>query len=318
MSAHNDVPRWLPKHLFPFQNRFIQIDGHQIHYVDEGSGPTLLFLHGNPTWSFLYRDIIDALQTRFRCVALDYPGFGLSKAAPGYDFRPVSHARVVEAFVEALGLQKITLMVHNWGGPIGLWVAERHPALLRAVVIGNTWAWPVDGDPHFERFSKWVGGRLGGVLIRHLNAFVNVMLPFGVRRKRLSAEVMAAYRKPLRTPESRKPTHVFPHEIRMSSSFLRDVESHLESLADVPALIVWGDEDAAFRAQERARFEQLFSHHRTHTLHGAGHYIQEDAALEIASAIIAWWDEVVAQPPTPKEPSARIDAPSSRRPPARP
>ena len=99
------LPEWLPPDLFPFESKFTEVDGNNVHYVDEGSGSTLLLLHGNPTWSFLYRDIIHELRTRFRCIALDYPGFGLSKAAAGYDFLPRSNARVVEAFVEVHGLE---------------------------------------------------------------------------------------------------------------------------------------------------------------------------------------------------------------------
>jgi hypothetical protein len=97
-------PAWVDDDLFPFESRFVTIDGHTIHYVDEGSGPTLLFLHGNPTWSFVYRDVIRALRDEFRCVALDYPGFELSSPRPGYQCLPEEHTYVVTAFVDALGL----------------------------------------------------------------------------------------------------------------------------------------------------------------------------------------------------------------------
>ena len=107
---------------FSLQAAFLAIDNHRIHYIDEGSGPTLLFLHGNPTWSFLYRQLIQMCGD-FRCLALDYPGFGLSQAASGYGFTPREHSHVVEQFIEQLNLTDITLFVHDWGGPIGLGVA---------------------------------------------------------------------------------------------------------------------------------------------------------------------------------------------------
>jgi haloalkane dehalogenase len=288
------IPSWVPRDLFPFESRFITLEENTLHYVDEGQGPTLLLLHGNPTWSFLYREIIEGLRSRFRCVALDYPGFGLSRAAPGYDFLPASHARVVEAFVDALALGEgagLTPMVQDWAGPIGLWVASRRPAQVRGLIIGNTWAWPINGDPHFERFSKLMGGRVGRFAIRHLNAFVNLVLPKGVTRHKLDRRVMAAYRAPFATRDSRRPTHVFPREIRLSRDFLAEVESGLGPLADKPALILWGDRDIAFRARERQRFEQTFPRHRTVELPGAGHFIQEDAPEEIVAAIERWWDE---------------------------
>jgi len=291
-DSAQDVPSWFPRELFPFQSRFLDLDGHRLHYVDEGSGPALLLLHGNPTWSFLYRDLIALLRPRFRCIALDYPGFGLSRAASGYDYLPASHARVVDGFVGALGLAGFSVMVQDWGGPIGLWVASQHAADVRGLVIGNTWAWPIDGDPHFERFSKMMGGAVGRFAIRYVNAFVNVMIPMGVKRKKLSPQVMAAYRNPFPTPDSRLPTSVFPREIRGSSAFLAEVQSGLAALTNTPALILWGDRDIAFRPKERERFESAFPRHRTVLLPGAGHYIQEDAPEEIAAAISGWWDEL--------------------------
>ena len=291
--SERPVPRWVPADLFPFQSRFLEIADQELHYIDEGSGPTLLLLHGNPTWSFLYRRIVLALRARFRCIAVDYPGFGLSRATPAYDFRPASHACVLEAFVDALDLTDVTFMVQDWGGPIGLWVAGRRPERVHGLVIGNTWAWPIEGDRHFERFSKVMGGRFGGLAIHYLNAFVNVLIPMGVTRRRLPRRVMNAYRAPFSSKAARLPTHVFPREIRASASFLAEVEAGLDRLRALPALIVWGDRDPAFRARERERFERIFSNHQTRVLKGAGHYIQEDAPDEIAAAIIAWWDHVV-------------------------
>ncbi len=286
-------PSWLDQNLYPFQSRYIEVDGSRVHYIDEGAGPVLLMLHGNPTWSFLYRDIVKGLSGRFRCIALDYPGFGLSTARDGYRFKPAEHSSIVEKFVMALNLKDLTIMVQDWGGPIGLGFAGRHPDRIRALVIGNTWAWPVEGDPRLERFSQLVGGPIGGFLIHNFNAFVNLFIPRGVRRRKLPPQVMAAYRGPFPTRASRTPTHIFPGEILRSRQFLGEVEAGLARLAERPVLIVWGDQDIGFREKERRRFEQIFPRHRTVILRGAGHFIQEDAADEIVAAITAWWDDKV-------------------------
>ncbi len=286
-------PRWFPAERMPFESRRLDLDGAVLHYLDEGEGPTLLLLHGNPTWSFLYRDVIRGLAGRFRCVALDYPGFGLSHAPAGYDFRPASHARVVEAFVERLDLRDVGLVGQDWGGPIGLAVAGRRPERFRALVLGNTWAWPVNGDPHFERFAWLMGGPPGRFAIRRFNAFVNLLLPAGVKRRRLPPDVMAAYRAPTALAPRRMATAVFPREIVASHDFLAGVEAGLARLARLPVLLVWGDRDIAFRESERLRFEAAFPRHRTVVLHGAGHFIQEDAPEAVARAITAWWDETV-------------------------
>ena len=128
------LPFAVPSDLFPVEHRFLDLDGARIHYVDEGSGETLLLLHGNPSWSFLYRKMISELKEAFRCVALDFPGYGMSDAPPGYGFTPREHSAVLERFVDRLGLTDLTIMVQDWGGPIGLGLAGRRPELVRRLI----------------------------------------------------------------------------------------------------------------------------------------------------------------------------------------
>jgi haloalkane dehalogenase len=289
MTTADDTPRptWLSEELYPFESHCADIDGARVHYVDEGSGPPLLLLHGNPTWSFLYRDIINDLRDRFRCIAPDHPGFGLSSAPPGYGYTPAEHARVLEQLVTQLDLHEVTMMVQDWGGPIGFAVATRQADRFAAFVIGNTWAWP-KSDLGTQLFSRVLGGPIGGNLILRRNFFVEKILPGNVKRKRLSEAVMEAYRGPFPTPESRRPLHVFPREILASRPFLAEIARGLPALADRPALLVWPTKDIAFRDPERRHWEEIFPDHRTVVLDGAGHYIQEDAAEEIVAAIRSW------------------------------
>ena len=277
----------MPDDLYPFESRYADIGGARVHYVDEGSGPPLLLLHGNPTWSFLYRNIITGLRDRYRCLAVDHPGFGLSSAAPGYGFTPAEHANVLEQLVGQLDLTDVTMMVQDWGGPIGFAVATRQPERFAAFVIGNTWAWP-KSDPGTQLFSRLLGGPIGRRLIANRNLFVERLLPGGVRKGTLPEAVMNAYRGPFPTPASRRPTAVFPREILASRPFLAEIERQLPVLADRPALLVWPTNDVAFRDRERRRWEQIFHDHQTVALDGAGHYIQEDAADEIVAAIRNW------------------------------
>src|SRR5262245_22422406 len=283
-------PPWLDGKLFPFQSRAIDIDGNLLHYVDEGSGPTLLFLHGNPTWSFLYRHIIRRLSGRFRCVAVDYPGFGLSVARPGYSFKPREHSAVLEKFVTALELRDIGLMVQDWGGPIGLGVAGRNPGRIRALIICNTWAWPAQEARQLKWFSRIAGSAVARFFILNFNAFVNLAIPSGVS-KHLSPAEMRAYRCPFPTRASRMPTAIFPREILHSRAYLAEVEANLASLRNKPAVIVWGDRDTAFKEPERRRFEEIFTDHHTCVLKGARHFVQEDAPDQICDEIEAFYDE---------------------------
>ena len=281
-------PAWVDDELFPFQSHFLAVDGHSVHYVDEGSGPTLLLLHGNPTWSFLWREVIGALRGEFRCVALDYPGFGLSTAKPGYRFLPEEHAEVVARFVDALGLEDLTLVGQDWGGLIGLAVARRRPGLFDRLVLANTWAWPVNGVLHFEAFGRVVGGAPMRFLVRRFNLLVNAFIPTGHRRRKPTEAEMDHYRRALGTPARRQACAVLPGRVLASREFFAEVEGGLVDLAHLPTLIVWGDADIAFRPQERERLEATFSDHETVIIEGAGTYVESDAPVEFVAAVRGW------------------------------
>jgi haloalkane dehalogenase len=311
MTKHQSTgtrPSWVDDELFPFESRFVELDGNVLHYVDEGSGPTLLLLHGNPTWSFEYREVIRALRDQFRCVALDYPGFGLSSAGPGYRYLPEEHAQVVTAFVDALALGEVTLVAHDWGGPIGLATVEARPATFEGLVLANTWGWPI-GDLHIKALSHLMGGPLGRLLIRQLNLFVNAMIPIGHRLRKPAASEMAHYRNALATPNRRHASAVFPGRITASRAFLAGVEAGLTDLASLPTLIVWGDADFAFRAKERRRWEQTFPDHHTVILEGAGHFVQSDAPEEFAAAIRDWRLRTTGQQTPPARGNVQRTAP---------
>ncbi|MGX1810305.1 alpha/beta fold hydrolase [Nocardia sp. NPDC055321] len=281
-------PAWVDDDLFPFESRFMDIDGHTVHYVDEGAGPVLLFLHGNPTWSFLWREVIAAMRGDFRCVALDYPGFGLSAAKGGYRFLPEEHAEVVTGFVDALGLRDVTLVGQDWGGLIGLAVAQRRAGVFTRFVLANTWAWPVNGILHFEAFSRILGGAPGRHLVRRFNLLVNTFIPTGHRRRTPTPAEMAHYRNALDTPARREASAMFPNRVLASREFFAEVESGLPAISDVPTLIVWGAADIAFRPVERERLEATFADHTTVIVEGAGTYVESDAPEEFIAALRSW------------------------------
>lgn len=278
------LPFQVPARLFPVEHRFLDLDGARIHYVDEGAGETLLLLHGNPSWSFLYRKIIASLKADFRCVALDYPGYGMSDAPAGYGFTPREHSILLERFVDRLGLTDLTLMVQDWGGPIGLGLAGRRPELVRRLIIGNTFAWPLNGAPRIEIFSWVMGGPVGRSLTLMFNLVPWFFFTRGFARK-TGPEVLAMYLAPWRKRERRIAAFVAPRQLIAASPYLREVEANLPKLASRPALIVWGAKDFAFRDAERQRFENTFLTHKTVLLPNASHFLQEDAGEEIAELI---------------------------------
>ncbi|RLJ16017.1 alpha/beta hydrolase [bacterium endosymbiont of Escarpia laminata] len=276
------------KNLFPYQSQYLILDnGARVHYVDEGKGPVLLLLHGNPTWSFLYRHIIAELKNEFRVVAPDYPGFGLSSAPQGYRFTAAEQAASMVEFVEKLDLWGLTLMVQDWGGPIGFFIAEKHPDRVKGFVIGNSWAWPLERNGQ-KIFSSLMGGWPGQFMAWCCNGVVRFFMSKGLERDLSDAE-MAMYLAPFSERNARRQTHVFPAQLRDAAPFLQEVYSGLSGLSDRPALIIWGVEDFAFQEPERTRFEKIFSNHQTVLLEDAAHFIQEDAPSEITEAIRHWY-----------------------------
>jgi haloalkane dehalogenase len=144
---------------YPFEDYWLPYREGYIHYIDEGQGPTVLLLHGNPTWSYLYRNVIKELRSDCRLLALDYPGFGMSKAPSQYGFTPQEQSDAVENLIQRLNLKHIVLVGQDWGGPIGLRYAVRHRENLRGIVVMNTWAWPATVLP-MKLFSLAMGDGL--------------------------------------------------------------------------------------------------------------------------------------------------------------
>ena len=284
----NRRPGWVSDDLYPFEDRWEEIAGATMHYVDEGAGRPILMVHGNPTWSFLYRDVIRGLSDEFRCIAVDLPGFGLSTAPAGFTFHPQEHATVLARLIERLDLRDYVLMGQDWGGPIGLAAAGRSPDRVGGLVLGNTWAWSLSGLAPAHVWSLAIGGPAGRRVVEQLNAFVRVAMRFGAHEGRPAGRVMEHYERPFPTPESRRPTWIFARAVTGASTWLEhEVEPALRALSDRPALLPWGTRDPVFPLAMRDRLAAELTAATTRDLQGAGHFIQEDAPGEIALAVRA-------------------------------
>lgn len=278
------VPLFTPdSRLFPFQSRWFESRVGAVHYVDEGVGDPILLLHGNPTWSFLYRGIIIRLKKRFRCIALDYPGFGLSARPHDYGYTPAEHAEVVRDLVRELDLQNVTIMGQDWGGPIGMSVAAQEMPRLRALVMGNTWYWPIDSW-QAKTFAYVMSMAPMQSMILNNNMFVEKIMPMSVKHP-LAEEVLEHYREAMPTPASRVGAAEFPVQLTAATAWLAALEQTVqEELSNVPLLLTWGLHDVAFGRRFMERFRQDFNSVKIRRL-DAKHYIQEDAPAEIADAI---------------------------------
>ena len=292
-AAEARRPAWVDDELFPFESRFAEVDGNVVHYLDEGSGPILLMLHGNPVWSFAYRDVVTELRDRFRCIALDFPGFGLSTGAPGYRYLARDHAELLVSFLDHLELSELTLVGHNWGGPFGLYAAQQRPDRFQRLVLANTWAWPLNGDLSSELFSRGMGNPVGRALIKRLNLLTERFIPLAHTRRDLSETEMAHYRQATPTRESRHAGAVLPGELVGAREFFTELAEGIGVIETLPTLIVWADTDPIFTDKYRRRLEATFPNHTTTVLHGVGHLLQSDAPAEFSQAIDGWWAELV-------------------------
>jgi haloalkane dehalogenase len=272
---------------YPFKDHWLPYRDGYVHYIDEGQGPTVLLLHGNPTWSYLYRNVIKELRGDCRLIALDYPGFGMSKAPSYYGFTPQEHSDVVADLIRRLDLKNFVLVVQDWGGPIGLNYAVRHREDLRGIVLMNTWAWPATILP-MKIFSLAMGGwPLGYWLQTQRNFFAKVLVPRGIHRsEKVTESLRKAYTDPFPSPESRIPTWVFPRQIRKARSWFAEIESKLPNLSDLPAQILWGTKDSAgFPPEQMAKWQRYLPMNETEILDDASHYVQEDRPDRVAASI---------------------------------
>lgn len=279
-----DQPSFRPDpRLFPFESHWFESGAGRVHYLDEGDGPPILLLHGNPTWSFLYRGIIIRLRKSFRCIAPDYPGFGLSAHPMDYRFTPEEHAEVVQGLVASLDLTDLTIMGHDWGGPIGIHLALAETERIRALVMGNTWYWPTEAL-HLKAFS-WIlsTGYLQGMILKR-NLLVDRLIPVGVKYP-LAPEVIEHYRGPFPTVDSRAGPAELVRQLNLSSNWLAQLEDGVRrKMGHVPLLLTWGVEDLAFTPAFMDTFRRDFPKARAVRL-DAKHFIQEDAPGEVSQAI---------------------------------
>ncbi len=287
------VPPFTPdRRLFPFESKWFDSSAGTVHFIDEGVGDPILLLHGNPTWSFLYRGIVIRLKKRFRCIAIDYPGFGLSEAPDNYGYTPADHARVVRELVQHLGLRQLTIMGQDWGGPIGLRVALDETPRVRALVMGNTWYWPIT-TLMAKTFAYIMSSAPMQSQILRRNLFVEKIIPMMVKYP-LAEEVMHHYREALSTPMRRVGAAEFPRQLIESTLWLGDLADEVqERLSNVPLLLTWGLHDPAFPQPYMERFREDFKVSQVQRL-DAKHYIQEDAPGEIAEAIEGFLDGLPA------------------------
>lgn len=271
------IPAWVDREAYPFTPRAFATPSGRMSYVDEGSGEVILFVHGNPTWSFMYRELIKGLAPRYRCIAPDHIGFGLSDKPAGVSYLPQFHAENLKQFITALGLKDITLVIHDWGGPIGMSYALEHPENIKRLVVFNTTCWSLKGVKAAERFSGFMASPLGHFLCRRLNAFPKYMIPgvFG-DRSRLTPAIHGQYVAPFPTPDSREGAWVLVKALIPESDWMDSLWAERGRLRGKSVQILSGDKDPTFGPEKLARWQEAFPQNRTLTFPDVGHFVAEE------------------------------------------
>jgi pimeloyl-ACP methyl ester carboxylesterase len=284
----------------PFPSHYLYPDGLRYHYVDEGRGDPVLMLHGNPTWSYFWRGLIRGLRDRWRCVAPDHMGCGLSDK-PGdsrYVYSLANRVRDLERFVEALKLgDRLTLVLHDWGGMIGMAWAVKYPQRVKRLVVMNTAAFLLPAGkklPWSLRLCRWP--IVGPLLVRGLNSFCRGAADLCVAKDELPDDVRAAYLAPYDSWKNRIAVLRFVQDIPLkpghrSYEQVRQVQDSLEKLAGVPMLICWGERDFVFDRHFLEEWLRRFPQAEVHRFPEAGHYVMEDAGDQIVPLVRAFLEK---------------------------
>jgi haloalkane dehalogenase len=270
-------PAWLDERDYPFESHFLEVDGGRLHYideggVDEGEGEPLLMVHGQPSWSFMYRHLIRGLSPKCRCIAVDHIGFGLSDKPRGWPYTPEQHAANLAALVEHLDLDRLTLVVHDWGGPIGLGFAIDHPERIRRIVAFDTWMWSMGEHTAGRWFSRIMGSAPGQFGTRRFNLFIDVFMKGALGARWPS--VSAAYRGPFERAIDRQGCALFPRMLCVP--WMEEIWQRREALREIPARLIWGGADPAFPTPFRERLASVFDDCEMSVHEGVGHFVPEE------------------------------------------
>ncbi len=266
--------------LYPFNSHYLDVGGVRMHYVDEGSGPAVVMLHGNPTWSFYYRDLIIALRGQFRVIAPDHIGCGLSDKPQDYPYTLAVHIDNLGQLISHLELENITLVGHDWGGAIGFGWAVGQPKLVKRFVLFNTAAF-FGRMPFRIRICRWP--IIGNILVRRSNLFARGAIRMACRRReRMTPAVARGYLLPYRNYADRVGVHRFVRDIPISKSIpshsiVESIEAGLPQFRDRPMAIFWGDQDFCFNVAFLHGWIKRFPQAEVHRFPDAGHYVVEDA-----------------------------------------
>lgn len=283
--------------LYPFSPKKITIQGQSLSYLDEGQGKVIVMLHGNPTWSFYYRNLIKTLRNRYRIIVPDHMGCGLSDKPQNYPYTLKTHINNLEALLRECNIERYSLVVHDWGGAIGMGLSVRCPERLESVVVLNTAAFRSPNIPLRIRICRIP--LLGDIIVRGFNGFARGALTMAVAHK-MKPDVARGYLEPYDSWANRVALLRFVQDIPRtpkdrSWQTLVDIENKLEQLKNIPMLVLWGGQDFCFTRNFYHEWLKRFPHAEKHFFPNGGHYVLEDIFDKIAPLITTFFQQHISQ-----------------------
>lgn len=279
---------WVDTNLYPFTSHYLQLSQGKMHYIDEGSGEVLLFVHGTPSWSFLYRDIIRPLSSSYRCIAIDHLGFGLSDKSEQFAGTPQAHAANLQEFIQEMDLEEITLVVHDFGGPIGLAAAQKQASRIKQIVLFNSWLWETKYNPEAQKIDKLLHSWLGRIMYLRMNLSPRVLLKQGFADKgKLTMTIHRQYVAPFPNKSSRLALLKLGQSLVGASDWYQEQWEGLDDLAQKPWLILWGMEDRFITESYLRTWCQRLPHAQVREL-DCGHFVQEEETEQVIEEMKAF------------------------------
>lgn len=256
-----------------------------MHYIDEGAGEIILFVHGTPSWSFDFRNVIKNLRHQYRCIAIDHIGFGLSSKPEHYDYTTINHSQTLAKFVRQQNLKDVTLVAHDFGGPIGLAMAMQHPEQIKNMVVLNSWLWSSAQEPEFIKLSKILKSPVLPFLYRYLNFSPRFLLPQSFGDKKLPKALRSYYTRPFAEASQRNGTLAFARSLLHDQKWFESLWQNRHILASKPILFIWGMKDKLITPAYLQKFVTGFPNNSVIELSTCGHFPQEEQPEEVANEI---------------------------------
>jgi len=277
---------WLNTTEYPFKPYYFEVNDTQLHYIDEGAGDVILFVHGTPSWSFEFRNVIKVLSKKYRCIAMDHIGFGLSDKPAKYDYSIQQHTATLIKLINHLQLTNFTMLVHDFGGIIGLAAAISMPERIKKLVILNTWCRSIKDEPEFKKMKGILGSPLMPILYKYFNFSAKYILPAAfAERSRLTPEVHQHFLKPFSKASERNGTIAFAKSLLKDQDYYESIGKKLSILSGKPVLIMWGMKDRFITEKHLLWMNEQFPNAQVVRYEDAGHFVLEEKSVVAAPVI---------------------------------